>query len=85
VASQKIYAKRLSELCSTHGIEHMVNVIKTESIEEAIVAESEYYDLIIMGAGRDWEQKTYAFGKLQDNLAKRIEKPILMVRRIQRN
>lgn len=85
VASQKIYAKRLSDLCITHSIEHRVSVIKTESIKEAIVAESEYYDLIVMGAGRDWEQKNYAFGKLQDSLAKSIDKPMLMVRKIQKN
>ncbi|MCK5396658.1 MAG: universal stress protein, partial [Thermoplasmata archaeon] len=85
LAKEKEYAKQLSELCHTHDIPHEVKVIKADSIENAIIAESNNYDLVVLGAGQEWEHPAFAFGNLQDNLAKNIKKPILMVRKIKKN
>lgn len=82
LAEEENYAKKLSDLCHTHDIPHEIKVIKTESIENAIIAESNNYDLVVLGAGQEWEHQAFAFGSIQDRLAKNINKPILMVRKI---
>ncbi len=82
MARQKDYAKSLSDICHTHDMPHEVKVIKTKSIENAIIAESNNYDLVVLGASKDWEHPAFAFGSLQDRLAKNINKPMLMVRKI---
>ncbi len=84
LAEEENYAKKLSDLCHTHDIPHEVKVIKAESIQNAIITESNNYDLVVLGAGHEWEHQAFAFGSLQDNLAKNINKPILMVRKIKR-
>ncbi len=85
LAKEETYAKKLSDLCHTHDIPHEVKVIKSDSIENAIIAESNNYDLVVLGAGQEWEHPAFAFGNLQDNLAKNINKPILMVRKIKKD
>ena len=82
VERQKNYAKRLADICHIHDIGHELKVVKTESIENAILAESENCDLVVMGASQDWEHQAFAFGSLQDSLAKKLKKPVLMVRKI---
>ena len=82
MAREQDYAKKLSDLCHTHDIPHEIKVIKADSIENAIIAESNNYDLVVLGAGHEWEHPAFAFGSLQDSLAKKINKPILMVRKI---
>ncbi len=85
MAKEEEYAKKLSDLCHTHDIPHEIKVIKSDSIENAIIAESNDYDLVVLGAGHEWEHQAFAFGSLQDNLAKNINKPILMVRKIKKD
>ncbi len=85
MAKEKDYAKKLADLCHTHDIPHEVKVIKAESIENAIIAESNDYDLVVLGAGQEWEHQAFAFGSMQDRLAKNIKKPILMVRKIKKD
>ena len=85
MAREQDYAKKLSDLCHTHDIPHEIKVIKASSIENAIITESNNYDLVVLGAGHEWEHQAFAFGSLQDSLAKKIHKPILMVRKIKKN
>jgi APA family basic amino acid/polyamine antiporter len=82
MAVQEEYAKRLSEICKIHSIPHEVKVIKTDSIEGAIIAESQEYDLVVMGASQESERRAFDFGRVQDHLAKRLDKPTLMVKKV---
>ncbi len=82
---QKPYAKRLADICATHGIQHDVKVVRTESIERAIKTESAEYDIVVMGASQEAEQTAFDFGRLQDHLAKNLDKPLLMVKKVRNN
>jgi nucleotide-binding universal stress UspA family protein len=80
--AQKEYAKRLSDLCGIHDIPHEVKLIKAESIEQAIISEAKDYDLIMMGSTMEKDRKMFAFGRVQDRIAKAIDKPIMMVKKV---
>lgn len=80
--TQAEYAQRLSEICKIHSIPHDVKVIKAESIEHAIIAESKDFDLVVMGASQESERKAFDFGRVQDHLAKKLDKPTLMVKKV---
>jgi nucleotide-binding universal stress UspA family protein len=80
--TQQDYAKKLTDLCVIHGIPHDVKVVKTESIEQAIISEAKDYDLVIMGSTMGKDRKMFAFGRVQDRIAKAIDRPILMVMKV---
>ncbi|MFO7618359.1 MAG: amino acid permease [Thermoplasmata archaeon] len=79
---QEDYAKRLCELCKIHSIPHQVKIIKSESIEKAIIEESESHDLVILGSTRGEKGGAFDFGRIQDKIAKGVDKPILMVKKV---
>lgn len=83
-AEQQQYVKRLAALCETHEIGHETKLIKTRNMTEAIIEEAFNYDMIVMGAGTEWESKAHAFGRAQDYLAKTINKPMVMVRKVKK-
>ncbi len=82
MAAQENYAKRLSDICKTHGIAHDVSVVKADSIERAIIAKAKDYDLVVMGASQEADRKKFDFGRVQDHLAKNLDKPLLMVKKV---
>lgn len=84
MAKEEEYANRLVEICQTHGISHQKKIVQADSIEQAILSESENYDLVVMGAGEEWHEKKFAFGHLQDRVARAIKTPILMVRKVKK-
>jgi APA family basic amino acid/polyamine antiporter len=84
LAKEKEYACKLAEICRTHGIVHQTKIIKADSLEKAIIQESGNYDLVVMGAALEWQQKRFAFGHVQDRVAKAMRTPILMVRKVKK-
>jgi nucleotide-binding universal stress UspA family protein len=78
----KEYTQKLADMCAAQDVPYKVNVIHTESIERAIIAEAEFYDLVVMGASKEAERRKFDFGRLQDRLAMRITSPILMVKKV---
>ncbi len=56
-----------------------VNVIKTDSRVETILAESEKCDLVVIGATREPAIKKFFFGSLAETLVKNIQKTLLIV------
>ncbi len=81
-AKEDEYAERLCQICHTHEVEFEKEIEVVKSVEDAIVAKAQDYDLVVFGAAAEWDSKHFTFGNLQDRLARRIEKPILMVRKI---
>ncbi|MBU0945265.1 MAG: cation:proton antiporter [Proteobacteria bacterium] len=56
-----------------------VKVVVTDSRVEAILEESEGYDLVVMGATRTQVIKKFFFGSLADTVSKRLQKTMLIV------
>lgn len=56
-----------------------VAVVKTDSRVEAILAESEACDLVVIGATRELAIQKFFFGSLAETLAKKIQKTLLIV------
>ncbi len=83
-AKEEEYAEKLCQICQVHDVEYTKKVVESKSVEDAIVEEAVEHDLVVFGAAGEWSLKKYAFGSMQDRLAKRIKKPILMVRKIKK-
>ena len=84
MAKETAYSARLAEMCRTHGVAFEEKFLKTRSIADAVVAEAATYDLVVLGASSEWRLTQFAFGPMQDQIARRIAAPTLMVRRIRR-
>ena len=81
---EKAYSNRLAEMCKTHGIPVEEKFVKVRSIVDAVVSEAKGYDLLIVGASSEWRLTQFAFGAMQDQIARRVDGPVLMVRKVQR-
>jgi amino acid transporter/nucleotide-binding universal stress UspA family protein len=82
MTKEEKYADKLTEICKTHDVPFEKKVVMTDSIEQAILDEAAGYDLVVMGASDEWKQKHHAFGRLQDRVARAVNTPILMVRKV---
>lgn len=76
------YSNRLLGMCEKAGVVGRVKVVIARSWVSGIVGESAKYDLIVMGASEEWKRKEYAFGRITDQLAKKVDKPVLMFRKV---
>lgn len=84
-AKEEKYADKLCRICAVEEeIEYTKLVVMDKSVENAIVRETANHDMVVFGAAEEWSLKKFAFGSMQDRLAKRIKKPILMVRKIRK-
>lgn len=83
-AKEVAYSARLASMCQTHGIPFEERVVKVRSIVDAVVEEAKGYDLTVLGASSEWRLTQFAFGALQDQIARRIPGPVLMVRKVKR-
>ena len=84
-AKEDKYADKLCQICAAdEEIEYTKLLVVDKSVEDAIVREAANHDLVVFGAAEEWSLKKFAFGSMQDRLAKRIKKPILMVRKIRK-
>jgi nucleotide-binding universal stress UspA family protein len=84
MAKEEKDMERLCEMCASHNVPHSKKIIRADSIEKAIIEESQNYDLVVMGASHEWKLKKFAFGPLQDKVARTVDKPILMVRKVKK-
>ncbi|MBI4415710.1 MAG: amino acid permease [Euryarchaeota archaeon] len=81
---EKVYSARLALMCRTHGIPYEEKFAKVRNIVDAVVEEAKGYDLLAVGASEEWAKLEYAFGSVQDQIARRAPCPVLMVRKVRR-
>jgi len=81
---EKPYSARLAEMCRTHGVTFEEKFVKTRNIVDLVVEEAKGYDLLAVGASSEWRLTQFAFGPMQDQIARRTETPALMVRKVRR-
>jgi amino acid transporter len=78
------YSARLAEMCRTHGVPFDEKFVKIRNVVDAVVEEAKNYDLVVLGASSEWRLTQFAFGPMQDQIARRTEAPTLMVRKVRR-
>ena len=81
---EKAYSARLAEMCRTHGVAFEETFVKVRNIVDAVVAEAVSHDLLVLGASSEWRLTQFAFGPMQDQIARRTDVPTLMVRKVRR-
>jgi len=81
---ERAYSARLAEMCRTHGVPYDEKFFKVRNIVDAVVDEAAGYDLLVLGASSEWRLTQFAFGPMQDQIARRTEVPTLMVRKVRR-
>jgi amino acid transporter len=81
---EKAYSARLAEMCRTHGVPFEEHFLKVRNIVDAVVAEAAGHDLLVLGASSEWRLTQFAFGPMQDQIARRAGMPTLMVRKVRR-
>jgi len=81
---EKVYSARLAQMCRTHGVPFEEKFAKVRSIVDAVLEEAKSYDLLAVGAGDEWAKLEYAFGSVQDQIARRAPCPVLMVRKVRK-
>ena len=81
---ERIYSARLMEMCHTHGVPSEEKFVKVRNIVDAVIEEAKGYDLLALGASSEWRLTQFAFGPMQDQIARRTETPTLMVRKVRR-
>jgi len=78
------YSARLAEMCRTHGVAFEEKFVKIRNTVDTVVEEAKNYDLLAVGASSEWRLTQFAFGPMQDQIARRTETPTLMVRKVRR-
>ena len=81
---ERAYSARLAEMCRTHGVAFEEKFLKTKNIVDAVTAEAASYDLLVLGASSEWRLTQFAFGPMQDQIARKTSTPTLMVRKVRR-
>ncbi|MEE9115898.1 MAG: universal stress protein, partial [Thermoplasmata archaeon] len=76
------YSNRLMMMCEDSGIPHNLKVIHARSEVSGVVGESAKYDLVVLGATTQWVLRKYAFGAVTDQIAKKVDRPVLMFRKV---
>ncbi|MEE9592487.1 MAG: universal stress protein, partial [Thermoplasmata archaeon] len=74
-------AHRLMEVFEEAGVPHEHKMVYSGSVVSAVERAARDTDLLVMGASPTWVLRKYAFGPLEDRIAKRITTPVLMVRK----
>ncbi len=81
---EKGYSARLAEMCRTHGVPFEEKMVRIRNVVDTVVAEAADYDLLVLGASSEWRLTQFAFGPMQDQIARKTTTPILMVRKVRR-
>jgi len=81
---ERAYSNRLASMCRTHGVPVEEKFAKVRSIVDAVVEEAKGYELLVLGASSEWRLTQFAFGAMQDQIARRAAGPVLMVRKVRR-
>ncbi len=79
---EKVYSERLAAMCSTHGVPFEEKMVRIRNVVDTVVAEAANYDLLVLGASSEWRLTQFAFGPMQDQIARKTTTPILMVRKV---
>jgi amino acid transporter len=79
---EKLYSARLAEMCKTHGVPFEEKMVRIRNVVDTVVAEAANYDLLVLGASSEWRLTQFAFGPMQDQIARKTSTPILMVRKV---
>ncbi len=82
--NEKAYSARLTEMCKTHGVPYEEKMVRIRNVVDTVVAEAANYDLLVLGASSEWRLTQFAFGPMQDQIARKTSTPILMVRKVRR-
>ncbi len=82
--NEKAYSARLAEMCKTHGVPYEEKMVRIRNVVDMVVAEAANYDLLVLGASSEWRLTQFAFGPMQDQIARKTSTPILMVRKVRR-
>ncbi len=81
---EKAYSSRLAEMCKTHGVPFEEKMVRIRNVVDTVVAEAAGYDLLVLGASSEWRLTQFAFGPMQDQIARKTSTPTLMVRKVRR-
>jgi amino acid transporter/nucleotide-binding universal stress UspA family protein len=79
---ERAYAARLAAMCRTHDVPFDQRFAVVTDIVDAVVEASRDQDLLILGAAEEWSRLQFAFGAVQDQIARRTPTPVLMVRKV---
>ncbi|MFQ5552737.1 MAG: amino acid permease [Thermoplasmata archaeon] len=74
-------AHRLMEVFEEAEVPHEHKLVYSGSVLSAVERAAAETDLLVMGASPTWVLRKYAFGPLEDRIAKRVTSPTLMVRK----
>lgn len=81
---EKAYSTRLAEMCRTHDVPFEEKIVRIRNVVDTVVAEASTYDLLVLGASSEWRLTQFAFGPMQDQIARKTTTPTLMVRKVRR-
>jgi nucleotide-binding universal stress UspA family protein/uncharacterized membrane protein len=81
---ERQYSKRLVEMCHTHGVPVDEKLVRIRNVVDTVVGEAQGYDLLVLGASSEWRLTQFAFGPMQDQIARKTAVPTLMVRKIRK-
>ena len=81
---EKAYSARLAEMCRTHGVPVEEKMVRDRNIVDTVVGEAAGFDLLVLGASSEWRLTQFAFGPMQDQIARKTTTPTLMVRKVRR-
>jgi nucleotide-binding universal stress UspA family protein len=81
---EKGYSSRLAEMCRTHGVPFEEKMVRVRNVVDTVVGEAAGYDLLVLGASSEWRLTQFAFGPMQDQIARKTDTPTLMVRKVRR-
>ncbi len=74
-------AHRLMGAFEEAEVPHDHKIVYSASTVDAVAREAAQADLLVMGASPTWALQKYAFGPLEDRIAKRVGCPVLMLRK----
>lgn len=77
-------SERLRAVCGALGVTVEEKVLRSTNLLDAVADESKAHDLLVIGASSRWVLHRYAFGEMEDRLAKRVDIPVLMLRKLAR-
>jgi amino acid transporter/nucleotide-binding universal stress UspA family protein len=84
IEKERAYSDRLAQMCRTHAVPYQEKFVLVQNIVDAVVEEAKAYDLLAVGASAEWIAREYAFGSVQDEIARRVACPVLMVRKVRK-
>ncbi|MEE9236636.1 MAG: amino acid permease [Thermoplasmata archaeon] len=74
-------AHRLMKVFEELEVPHDHKIVYSPSTVEAVAKEAAKSDLLVMGASPTWALTKFAFGALEDRIAKKVSTPVLMLRK----